>query len=660
MKRLYVTKMLSLMTAVLMSTAIYAQTLNLWKDGAIIFQAPVTFIDSISFTLPNEPVNPPTPVVDMLDGTHQNPDYLYALDTVPEILITVTEANWNQYLSNFDNNPNNDLYVPAKFRYKKGNRILVRDSVGLRPRGNTSRRRPEGNWGEAHSANGQWHHAHFGVKFTEYTTGERFFGSDRIILKWFKEDPTYAREVFCYDLMRRFGVWSAPRCTYCRFSIQVEGDPQPVYMGVYELIENPRKGWLKNKKDKGLIADNNGNMWKANWGADLSNADQSRMGVEDDYTSYVYDLKLVKSKLEQAKQELADFINGLWSQSSGSAALKTWLEQHMDVDLFLRAMAVEAMVGHWDDFWANQNNYYFYFDSNHKFYYIPFDMDNTLGTGSSSFGNPGTHDLLQWGPVDNNRILIQRVMSVNEYKERYKQYILDLAGCDTLMAANASIARIQAFQNKIRNYVSNDTGEDMNINDYPASWGNYSGYRLLSGGIGDGEYNEANYFKTKINSISFGSVTPDDPEPETRPSVSAVNNSTIIVMYSPDVCQTVTLSGAYEWVRNSQTITASWGQDVNNNNNNYVNFTAISGWPGWYQATLKRPSGWDYTVKGVQLTGNGEFAWSNQWGYSSVTILDGNGAWLEENEWNEPQVKLNSQADVVYIQVSDWRGNLCQ
>lgn len=48
-----------------------------------------------------------------------------------------------------------------------------------------------------------WHHAHFGIKFTEYESGEKFFGYDRLVLKWFKGDPAYSREIFCYDLFRR-------------------------------------------------------------------------------------------------------------------------------------------------------------------------------------------------------------------------------------------------------------------------------------------------------------------------------------------------------------------------------------------------------------------------------------------------------------------------
>ena len=64
---------------------------------------------------PNEPT---TPKVDDNPSRHLDSEYLYDIDAVPEILITVTETDWNTFLANFDNNPHNGLYVPAAFSGK--------------------------------------------------------------------------------------------------------------------------------------------------------------------------------------------------------------------------------------------------------------------------------------------------------------------------------------------------------------------------------------------------------------------------------------------------------------------------------------------------------------------------------------------------------------
>ena len=455
--------------------------------------------------LPVDTIPSDTVVVPPVDTTKtetpdqkRNPAYLYDLTALPQITLTLTEKDWNQYLSNFDANPHNGLYVPAKWTMVKGQDVWHRDSVGLRPRGNTSRVRPEGGGGQPHTNGGQFHHAHFGVRFTEYVTGERFFGSDRVILKWFRNEPAYCREVYCYDLFRRFGVWTAPRASYCRLWLQIEGDDKPVYMGVYELIEGVRNGYLDDRRKDGYLPDSDGNLWKAAWGADLSDFNitgTSNMGVSDEEHSYVYSLKTNKKKgLTAAQKELYDFMEQMRPLPSGSEQLHAYLEQHADVDLFLRMMAVNVAVGMWDDYWINKNNYYFYFDSNHKFYFIPFDYDNTLGTSQAPLmDDAGTANPLTWGSLDGDRLLCKKIFSITEYKELYKQYLLQLCDDDELFTASGSATRIRQWHNLISAYVANDTGEDMQIEDLPASWGSTPQYRLLSTGN--------NFFNTRKSAI---------------------------------------------------------------------------------------------------------------------------------------------------------------
>lgn len=474
------------------------QLMYVWEGGEkTSFQ--IANVDSITFvdTTTTQPVRK--------DDTQRNLPYLFDISSVPEICLTVTVDDWNTYLSNFDTWPDNGLYVPAHFSFKKDGFEYYRDSVGLRPRGNTSRRRPESSSGVSHQNGAQWHHAHFGIAFTKYESGERFFGCDRLILKWHKDDAAYCREVFCYDLFHRFDVWSAPYASYCRLSVYIEGDTKPVYMGVYAMIENPRKGWLDDRLKEGHIPDKKGNMWKAAYGADLSNTDTARMGLSDDYglVNPVYDLKTNKKSLVSAQTELQDFIQDMTVLPSGSDTLKSWLTAYVDVDLLLRAYAVNVMVGMWDDYWCNQNNYFFYFDSNHRFYFIPFDYDNTLGTGQESFGNPGTKDMLNWGSRDGDRILMRKVLSIKEFKDTYKRYIKQIATNDSLMQPVAAKQRVRTMQAMISSYVSNDTGEDMYIEDKPASWGSYGKYRLLSGTVGDGLSQESNFFETKVSSITW-------------------------------------------------------------------------------------------------------------------------------------------------------------
>ena len=429
----------------------------------------------------------------------RNPDYLYDLNAVPEIKLTVTEADWNTFLSNYDRNKNTRLYVPARWEMRKGSDVWVRDSVGLRMRGNTSRRRVEGQQGQKHQDGNSFRRVHFGVKFTEYETGERFFGSDRIILKCFREEPTYVREIYCYDLFRRFGVWTAPRASYCRLSISIEGDKNPVYMGVYEMIEGVRKGWLADRRKDGFLPDEDGNLWKAAWGANLSDFNTNgtrQMGITTEEKEFVYSLKTNKQTgLPSAEQQLYNFMEQMRPLASGSAELKSYIEQHIDIDLFLRMMAVNVTVGMWDDYWIGQNNYYFYFDSRSRFYFIPFDYDHSLGVSQDGkLSDTGKQNPLRWGSLGGDRLLCRKVFSIAEYTERYKQYLLELVDNDDYFTASGSAERIRRWQQMIAPYVENDTGEDMTIADGSISWNSTPYYRILS-------TDETNYFNVRKTTI---------------------------------------------------------------------------------------------------------------------------------------------------------------
>jgi spore coat protein H len=525
MKRLLVS-----MALISLFVSLFAQSkVHVHRSDAVDIKLFTSVLDSITFQKPeDEPTEYSSltihkkdassqvlslQVVDSIEFGEDKSEYIFDISALPEIRLNVKLKDWNALLSYYDINNSNEECVPASIEFKKNGVVTQLDSIGIRIRGNTSRRRPEGYEGQPHNPTfTDWNHAHFGLKFAEYRKGQSMFNTDRFNLKWFKDDAMYCREIYCYDLFKRFGVWTAPRASYARLTIYVEGDAKPAYYGVYSIIEAINDDYLKYRVLQGKFSDDKGNLWKAGYGADLSEIQDYQMGVENitlnpsTMQTYVYDLKTnKKSGLATAKVQLKSFIDQMSPLPSGSAELKAYLEQKMDVDLFLRAYAVNVMVGMWDDYWYNKNNFYFYFDTNGKFYFIPYDYDNTLGTSIGM--NSGTQDMLNWGSLDGSRMLMRKVMSITEFKETYMAYIKELANANNnLFDTDKSIARIQQWHAMIGNFIVNDTYEDMLIEDKPASWGNADFYRLFTGndkgGVGRNA-GDANFFKTKIKSITW-------------------------------------------------------------------------------------------------------------------------------------------------------------
>lgn len=430
-------------------------------------------------------------------------DWVFDMNVLPEIRISVTEEQWNALLKEFDRDNNTAEYIhcDAEFKSKEETHNFV--DAGLRLRGNTSRRRPEGNGGEMHKRdNADWHHCHFMLNLRKYQKDDahELHNVRKIHLKWHKDDRAYCRELYCYDLFRRFGIWTAAYSSYCRLWIHVEGDKEAAYYGVYEMIEAIDDKYVKKRKD--LFGDHKHNLWKCRWGATLNYNDIKGASVHYDDGSnnnYQYELKSNVENFEAAKAQLFEFSKNL-TRLEGQE-FHDWIASVCDVRLLLRTYAVNVVVGMWDDYWNNSNNFYIYFNSsdknNYKFFFIPYDYDNTLGTSSNCGvqSDSGRHDPLNWG--DTGRCpLIGKILKYDDYRAIYIEALNEL--CDpanNLFHYQASIARINVWHDMIRNYVDNDTEEDCEIKDRPAGWGNIYDYRILDAN------SSMNFFKVKAQSI---------------------------------------------------------------------------------------------------------------------------------------------------------------
>ena len=422
-----------------------------------------------------------TPGSDPTPGRQDTPRLIPVLPEsgeIPEVHIAITDKDWKTLLDAFNKNSNTQDYIPVNVAYSEGGKTEVVQKAGLRLKGNTSRRYP----GEA----GNLHHVHFGLHFSEYVEDQKLLGTSRLDLKWFKDDPAYCREVFCYDLFHRAGVWTAISSGYTRLWIKI--GTKETYMGVYELMEHVKGDYIKRRQN--AFGGKGGHLWKARWGADLKDPN-ANIGADDNKTDFTYELKSDATDFAAAKSQLQAFIRNLNNKSGEE--FYTWAETAMDVPLLLKTYAVNVAVGMWDDYWNNSNNYYFYFNPEGKFFFIPYDYDNTLGTSQDCGvqSDAGRQDPLRWG--HQSYPLIMKLLAKPEWKALYVSYLKELCSGD--FKADVAAARIKEWHGAIEKFVSNDTGEDMEIKDRPAPWGNHGEYRILSDGSN-------NFFKVKAQAVN--------------------------------------------------------------------------------------------------------------------------------------------------------------
>lgn len=439
-------------------------------------------------------------------------DYIFGTDSVADIKLTIKRSEWESLLKNYDKNPKNENCIHADFEMKKGNNTWKINDIGMRLRGNTSRIRPQ--------RDENYYQAHFKLDFEEWCDNS---GEERKLagcmkglnLKRFKEDPSYVREVFGYNFFRKNGIWTAPRAGYAHLFITIvdeDGTRKELDYGVYAMIEEINKQFLKERSELSTeigtkFNGNKGNLWKCCWSSSngpsmATDYDKYRsFGVEEIYLDesqsmrYDYDLKTNKDDFYSAREELIGFIKDL-NELSTKDKIKEFYEKKMDVDLFLKTYACNVVLGMDDDYWNNKNNYYFYFDKKGKCYFIPYDYDNILGT--NCFSDTAIRNPLYWNENGYDTPLVEKLLSVPEYKEKYAEYLLELS--DEASFVDGSQDEIRRLQDLVKDYIiSNDlTYSDTTdgIIDDVASWcSNRGKYKLLSGD------ETTNFFKAKAKTV---------------------------------------------------------------------------------------------------------------------------------------------------------------
>jgi hypothetical protein len=137
------------------------------------------------------------------------------------------------------------------------------------------------------------------------------------------------------------------------------------------------------------------------------------------------------------------------------------LEEVLNVDAFLRYMAVITVLNNWDSYAYTGNNFYLFNNPvAGRFEWIPWDL--TWGGEASAllFATPML-GLLERAPLSDT------VFQVDEYRSRYAAYV-DLLLVYWFNSENVS-ASAQTYHNMIAPYVSQSTGTKPSTASSPCS-----------------------------------------------------------------------------------------------------------------------------------------------------------------------------------------------
>lgn len=173
---------------------------------------------------------------------------------VHEVRITINNANfWNELSQNYQNNYPDVPYTMASASMDGE----VIDSVGIRQKGFASH---FGSQGDKKSMK---------IDFNHFVGGKKYDGLKKINLNNGYGDPAIQRDKLCYNIMNKAGV-DAPRTSYARIYLNDQ------YWGLYLLVEQVDRTFLQGNFDNsdGNLFKNMGNSELGWLGQDTSQYQQ--------------------------------------------------------------------------------------------------------------------------------------------------------------------------------------------------------------------------------------------------------------------------------------------------------------------------------------------------------------------------------------------------
>ena len=292
-------------------------------------------------------------------------------------------------------------YFGIHHQYGKGTVIIEQETlrnVGIRYKGN-------GTFIEGFRRN----KFSFKIDFNEFVEDQDFRGLTKINLHSNITDPSMMREVLSYEAFREAGVHCS-RTAWAEVFLTVSGQFEKKYLGIFSIVEQVDKRFLNHRfgTKKGLLLKPSTFGVFRYFGEDWKNYEKA----------YVPKTEVTP----QQSKRLMEFARLV--QKSNDSSFELEIENYLDIDQFLRFLAVNVLLSNLDSFLGSTQNYYVYLNPGpNQFQFIPWDLDHSFG----AFSVVGTLETRQGLSIDHPQSdknqLIERILAIPRFKQSYHEYL---------------------------------------------------------------------------------------------------------------------------------------------------------------------------------------------------------------------------------------------
>ena len=188
------------------------------------------------------------------------------------------------------------------------------------------------------------------LRFDKYVDDQILGGvMKRMTLNNSVQDPSMVNTCLSYRIFAAAGS-PAPRCNFATVSVNGKD------LGLYVHVEELKKPFLRRHFDS-----DDGNLYE---------------GTVSDFTPTYRGT--IEKKTNEDEDDWSDIDAVVAALQDPSDAGLEALDEIVDLDRFLTFWATEVLIGHWDGYAGNRNNYQFYRESGGRFVFIPWGPDDAF------------------------------------------------------------------------------------------------------------------------------------------------------------------------------------------------------------------------------------------------------------------------------------------
>ena len=209
-----------------------------------------------------------------------------------------------------------------------------------------------------------------------------------------KQDTGLVSQFMGYALFNAIGS-PAPRCAYAKVTVNGKS------LGIYSHVETVRKPLLKR-----AFGNSKGPLYEGT--------------VVDFYEGWENSFEHKRGDDTRGRAH----INAIIDLLADPKATETDIGKLVDLDSFYRFWATESLVGFWDGYSGNKNNFFAYLNpKDNKFYFIPWGMDSIFTKQSKlEFMNDARAPI----SVKTQGLIAYKLYQSESGRQRYREVLIEI------------------------------------------------------------------------------------------------------------------------------------------------------------------------------------------------------------------------------------------